>query len=39
MNVVDHVVIGGQNGNVYSMREHDPDMFTSKRSIWITFTG
>ena len=30
MNVVDHVVIGGQNGNVYSMREHDPDMFTSK---------
>lgn len=30
MNVIDHVVIGGQNGNVYSMREHDPDMFTSK---------
>ena len=30
MNVVDHVVIGGQNGNIYSMREHDPDMFKSK---------
>ena len=30
MNVVDHVVIGGQNGNVYSMREHAPDMFASK---------
>lgn len=30
MNVVDHVVIDGQNGNIYSMREHDPDMFTSK---------
>lgn len=30
MNVVDHVVIGGQNGDIYSMREHDPDMFTSK---------
>ena len=30
MNVIDHVVIGGQNGNIYSMRENDPDMFTSK---------
>lgn len=30
MNVIDHVVIGGQNGEIYSMREHDPDMFTSK---------
>ncbi len=30
MNVIDHVVIGGQNGNIYSMREHEPDMFTSK---------
>ncbi|MGN0254397.1 MAG: JAB domain-containing protein [Chordicoccus sp.] len=30
MNVIDHLVIGGQNGDVYSFREHDPDMFTGR---------
>ena len=25
--LIDHVIIGGMNGNTYSFREHDPDLF------------
>ena len=26
--LIDHVIIGGMNGNTYSFREHDPDLFS-----------
>lgn len=30
MNVIDHLIVGGQNGEVYSLREHDPDLFSGR---------
>jgi len=28
MSVIDHLIVGGQNGDLYSIREHDPELFT-----------
>lgn len=28
MSIIDHLIVGGQNGDLYSIREHDPELFT-----------
>lgn len=32
MSVIDHLSVGGQNGDLYSIREHDPELFTGNEA-------